>query len=71
MAHAAEVVCQLKVPYLFIGGNALVALGVGAGTYDIDVGVQRQDFQTVAEKLEDLGWHVELRRPMSSGSGSG
>lgn len=58
---AARTVRALRLPYLFIGGNALVTYGVGAGTYDIDVGVRRRDFEDVAERLRKLGWSVEIQ----------
>lgn len=61
IAAAARTVRALRLPYLFIGGNALVVLGVGAGTYDIDVGVRRRDFEDAAEKLRKLGWSVEIQ----------
>ncbi len=61
IAAVATTLRALRLPYLFIGGNALIVFGVGAGTYDIDVGIRRRDFDAAAEKLRELGWSVEIQ----------
>lgn len=50
----------LDVETILVGANALVAQGIAAATYDVDVGVRRRDFDIAARRLRELGWRIDV-----------
>lgn len=62
---------EAKFETVLIGANALLMLGFGATTYDIDIGVRRRDFAAIEKALKGLGWRTEIIGNAMSASRAG